>query len=108
MRRVLLGVCLGFLVASVPVWAYRTEKPPTFDHWDSNTFTQLNNILLQLWNATNGRYTTDYLTVTPTGARVGQKGDLVSATFGGLFYICVNTTGTQAAPTKVWKCAQAL
>ena len=96
--RYLVGMLLGLAMAGVPVYAYRMEKPQTFIEWNSNNFTVLNNVLLQLWNISNGRYQSDVVTVDPDGARRGNVGEAVLFDTGTDQW-CVNVDGA-----TTWKC----
>ena len=94
-----MGVLVGLALAGVPVYAYRMEKPGTIHEWNSNTFAQLNNILLQLWNITNGRVAMDVVTADPDGSRPCNVGEEVLYDTGtDQHCICANQT------TKKWNC----
>lgn len=85
------------LLVAVPVWAMRVKKPATFtDLHDTNQLSELNTMLAEFFNLSNGRYTLENLSVNPNGQRKGQKGDLVYATFldGNVTaeHVCVNTS----------------
>lgn len=97
MGRVLLGLLLGLLLSLPAAWAYRTERPQAITDWNPNTFSQLNNTLLQQWNVLNGRYQMDVVTVDPDGSRKGDVGEAVLFDTG-TDQLCVNVGGT------VWKC----
>ena len=102
MGRFLLGLACGMLlvllVAETPAQALRIARPPEFHEWNTNTFTQLNDTLLQLWNISNGRITLDVVTVDPDGSRLGSKGELIYFD-SGTDQLCVNSTGATA-----WVC----
>lgn len=98
MRRILLGVLLGLALAAPGAGAFRTEQPPTFSAWTTNTFAQLNATLLSLWNVTNGRYQVDVVTVDPDGSRKGTTGEAVLFDTGTDQW-CVNVDSETA-----WKC----
>src|SRR3989338_851925 len=92
MRRVLM-VTLGIVLVSTTVWAQRSKRPQSFtDLTDPNQLVELNNVLSDFWNITNGRYTLDNITTNPQDTRKGHKGDLVYATFGGNDHLCVSTS----------------
>ena len=99
MRRVLGGILVGMALMASPVWALRTERPPEFHAWDSNTFTQLNGVLLGFWNTLNGRVALDRVTVDPDGSRACSVGEQVYFDTG-TDQLCVCAT----ASTKAWVC----
>ena len=98
MRQVLLGCLLGVGVLIPSAWALRTSSPPTFHEWNTNTFTQLNNALLQIFNVINGRYVTDVVTSDPDGTRRGTQGELLLYDNAGTGSLCVNMGTTD------WDC----
>ena len=99
MRKLLLGCLVGMALMAPPVLALRLESPPTFQEWDSNRFSQLNNYLLQIWNVINGRYQLDRVTTDPDGARPCSVGELVYYDTGtDQVCVCAN------ASTKQWNC----
>ena len=99
--RCLAAFCLGWLLATTPVWAFRMSQPDVITEWNENTFAQLNNALLQLWNITNGRYTPDVTTTDPDGSRVGSQYDvIIYDPAAGSSEICVNVDGATD-----WDCA---
>jgi len=100
MGRVLLGMVLGLCLGSMEAMALRLARPPTFTEWNTNTFTQLNDVLLQLWNVSNGRYTNDVVTVDPDGSRRGTKGEQVLYDPGASEELCVNVDNATD-----WDCA---
>src|SRR3990167_3638901 len=92
MRRLLMVGCL-LLLLTPSVLAFRSKKPQTFtDLKDPNQLAELNSVLSDFWNLTNGRYTLENLVTNPQETRKGVKGDLVYATFGGTDHLCVNTS----------------
>ena len=100
MRRLLIGCLVGMALTAPSLWALRIETPPTFHEWNSNTFTQLNNFLLQLWNVSNGKYAQDISTTDPDGSRRGTKGEMVLYDPGASEELCVNVDGATD-----WDCA---
>ena len=97
--RFLLGLIVGVVFVSAPLWAYRTEQPPTFtDLSDPNQLTQLNNILLQLWNVLNGRVALNVTTTDPDGSLLGDKGQPILYDPGDDEQLCINVGGTN------WDC----
>ena len=95
--RYLIGFLLGCLLTAPSLWALRIEQPQTITEWNTNTFSQLNQTLLMLWNLTNGRAQVDVVTVDPDGSRRGSAGETVLFDTGTDQW-CVNVGGT------VWKC----
>lgn len=99
MKRVFLGIILGLLISAPSVLALRVARPPEFTEWNTNTFSQLNQFLLSMWNITNGRYHMDRVTSDPDGSRSCTVGEQV-------FY----DTGTDqlcicaVEATKKWNC----
>ena len=96
--RILLGVILGMALSAPFVDAFRMSQPPTFSEWTPNTFSQLNTVLADLHNLTNGRYQLDVVLVDPDGSRKGNKGEMVFFD-SGTDQLCINSTGA-----TVWKC----
>jgi hypothetical protein len=94
MKRLLIGIMIGMLLMATPLWALRTERPPEFYEWNTNTFTQLNNFLLQVWNVINGRYALDVTTADPDGSRRGVKGEMILYDPGASEELCVNIDGS--------------
>src|SRR3990167_7172991 len=101
MRRMLM-MLLGVVLVSSTAWAYRSKRPQAFtDLTNTNQLVELNNVLSDLWNLTNGRYTLENLITNPQDVRKGTKGDLVYATFGGNDHLCVSTSFPEG---KDWTC----
>ena len=99
MRRLSVGVLLGVLLAAPSALALRIAAPPTITEWNQNTFAQLNDTLLQLWNLSNGRTTVDVVTSDPDGSRACSVGEAVLYDTGtDQWCVCVNAT------TKTWHC----
>ena len=99
-RGVLLG--LSFLLMSSLAWAQRSKRPPNFTKLDDpNQLAELNNVLSDFWNITNGRYTLENISEDPNGTRKGLKGDMVYATFGGQDHLCI---GTSFPIGTAWTC----
>ena len=74
MKKFIVGFILGSLISSSIVFAYRMPKPTKFTKIDENTIVQLNEILEQLWDITNGRYTPEVVTTIPAGT--ASEGDM--------------------------------
>ena len=100
MRRLCLGIAIGMTLCAPPLFAYRMAKPPTFLTWNSNTFTQLNDVLLQLWNISNGRHTMDRVTADPDGTRPCSVGESVFFDTA-VDQLCICAVES----TKKWNCA---
>lgn len=103
MSRFLSGILIGLLLAAPSSWALRIARPPEFSEWTTNTFTQLNQFLLEIWNVLNGRAQFDVTTTDPDGSRFGIAGECVYYD-AATDQWCCNATGTQRAPTTVWRC----
>ena len=99
MRRLLLGILIGMGLSAAPVLAYRMARPQEFHEWNTNTFSQLNDILLQFWNISNGRAQLDRVTVDPDGNRPCSVGELVYFDTG-TDQVCI----CAVASTKKWNC----
>ncbi len=93
------GVVLSWLLSAPPAQALRIARPPEFTEWTPNTFAQLNDTLLQLWNISNGRATLDRVTSDPDGARACSVGEQVYFDTG-TDQVCVCAD----AATKKWNC----
>ena len=107
MWRILIGLCLGFLLSLPTASAIRLPKPPTITQWDAAAMTQLNIWLEAIWQLSNGRFTIDVTTTNPNGNRDGTNGDIAFYNNAGSYKLCVNTTATTAtSPTgKTWRCS---
>jgi hypothetical protein len=103
MKRLLIGIALGMAIAAPSAMALRASRPPEFTEWNTNTFAQLNNFLLTLWNITNGRTTMDAVTADPDGTRTCSVGELV-------FYDTVTDKVCVCAveSTRKWNCWDAI
>ena len=99
MKRLLIGIILGMAISAPSIWALRIARPPEFYEWNSNTFSRLNDTLLQIYNVINGRYAMDVVTITPKGNRKGGKGEAVLFDTGTDQY-CINVGGT----INSWSC----
>ena len=87
------------LASATTVRAMRSRKPPTFTNLqDPSQLTELNTILADMHDITNGRYTLEYITVNPQEVpgfrkgRMGLKGDMVYAVFDTFDHLCLNTS----------------
>lgn len=100
MRKLTLGILIGMAICAAPAMALRMSAPPTFNEWNNNTFSQLNDVLLSMFNITNGRYQMDRVTVDPDGSRPCSVGEMVYFDTG-TDQICV----CAASSTKQWNCA---
>ena len=99
MWKFLVGLLVGMALAAGTSDALRFARPPTFSEWNSNTFSQLNDTLLQIWNTLNGRVSMDVVTVDPDGSRPCSVGEFVLFDTGtDQLCVCVTTA------TKVWRC----
>ena len=102
MRRWIL---LSLFLLPTTVWAFRAAKPPTFTEWKPNAFTQLNQVLEDMWNTLNGRDTRDITTTNPNGSRTGFPGEVVifNNLLGNTYKICVNVSANTGGTT--WRCS---
>jgi len=99
MWKFLVGLLVGMALWVGTADALRFARPPTFSEWNSNTFSQLNDVLLQIWNTLNGRVSMDVVTVDPDGSRPCSVGEFVLFDTGtDQLCVCVTTA------TKVWRC----
>jgi hypothetical protein len=93
LKKIILIIVL--ILTPISVFAYRTSRPIKFtDLTNPSQITQLNEIITELWNISNGRYTMNYVTTNPDGALKGDIGDMVLLKSGGNYYLEVNTTGS--------------
>jgi len=100
MRVVLAFIVGGLLGLSWEVSALRITQPQTIFEWNTNTFSQLNQTLQDMWNLSNGRYTLDVTLTDPDGSRAGDKGDMILYDNSGTGTLCVAMNdGTD------WDCA---
>lgn len=99
-RGLLVGLLIGWGLSPSRGWALRIARPPEFTEWTPNTFAQLNQTLLDLWNLTNGRYQLEIATSDPDGTRTGARGELVLYDPGAAEEFCVNVDGASD-----WDCA---
>ena len=69
-----IGIIIGvLLVVTVNTYAFRTASPTVFtDLQDENQLVELNNLLDNLWQITNGRYTTEVRSADPTNIDDGD------------------------------------
>jgi len=98
MKRFILGIILGSLLATGVSYAYRIPKPQRITAFDQNGLVILNEVLDNLWNVTNGRYSLNITTTNPDGSLQGNGGDMVLYNSSGTYYLEINTTGA-----KVWR-----
>lgn len=98
MKKLIIGIIIGFLVGGSSAYALRIQKPPVITEFNKNSIAQLNDTLAKLWNVTNGRYQLDIVTTNPDGATKGDIGDMLLLNSGGTYYLEINTTGS-----TVWR-----
>ena len=99
MKRLIIGIIVGCAICAPSVWALRIARPITFTEIDQNSITQLNDILLQIFNVLNGRYQSDVVTSDPDGSRACSVGEAVLFdTATDRWCVCVNSS------TKQWNC----
>lgn len=81
------------------VYAYRTARPIKFtDLTKPDQISQLNDIITELWNISNGRWNMNIVTVNPDGNTKGDVGDMLLYNSSGTYYLEINTTGA-----KIWR-----
>ena len=94
MRRFLVGLLFGSCLSLPSALAYRISRPPIFTEWTPSSFAQLNDVLLQIFNVINGRYSLDISTSDPDGSRRCTKGELVLYDPGASEELCVCVDGS--------------
>ena len=100
MWQLVVGILVGMAMSAPSSWALRIARSPEFYEWNTNTFSQLNQFTLDVWNTLNGRYQVDIVTTDPDGSRRGNRGELVLYDPGASEEWCVNVD----AATD-WDCA---
>ncbi len=87
-------IILVILLIPTSIYAYRTSRPVKFtDLTKPDQITQLNDIITELWNITNGRYNLNITTTDPNGNTKGDVGDMVLYNNSSSFSVKVNTDG---------------
>lgn len=98
----IICILIILLFLSITSYGFRIGKPPRFTKLDDPVqITQLNNVLEDLWNITNGRYNINIVTTNPNGSFKGDVGNMLLLSTGGNFYHCENTDGSTS-----WGCTQ--
>ncbi len=97
--KIFIGIIIGFILAfCFNSFAFRMGKPETLtDLTQIDQITQLNNILDNFWDISNGRYTADVVTSAPSGT-VGTEGNFKFSKIGGVYKIHIFLDGGW----KVW------
>ena len=82
-------------------WAFRMGKPSVITEITPSTLNELNRILEQFWEISNGRVTSDIVTSNPNAApaRTGTTGDSLLYNNGGSWKQCFNIDGG-----TTWRC----
>ena len=91
MRKFLCGFICGAIIFSSTAYAYRAPRPHQMTMpWTDNQVVELNNILEDFWNITNGRVNLDIESTAPTVA--GDEGDVKAFSDGTNYrlYIYIN------------------
>jgi len=97
MKKCIIIILIVLFVGSA--YAYRTARPINFtDLTDPAQINQLNTILTELWDLTNGRYHMNETTTNPDGTRNGYLGEMILFNDSGTYYLCINVNGV-----KIWK-----
>ena len=99
MKRTAIGILIGVALCAPQAFALRIAHPIEFHEWNTNTFSQLNDVLLQIFNVINGRYAMNVVTADPDGSLPCSVGEQVLFDTG-TDQLCICVT----AATKVWKC----
>ncbi len=90
---ILLTFCIGLGISS-NTYAYRSPKPIQIRGTDPPDLVELNTVLEELWNITNGRYNLNVTTTNPDGTEQGDVGDMILFNDSGTYYLEINTTGS--------------
>lgn len=98
MKKFVLGFILGSLLISGISYAYRAPKPQRITAFDENNLVVINEVLENLWNVSNGRFSLDIVTSNPDGSKKGDIGDMLLFNNSGTYYLAINTTGA-----KIWR-----
>ena len=94
MKKIIL-IILAILLIPVGLYAYRTSRPIKFtDLTKPDQITQLNEIITELWNISNGKWNMNIVTVNPDGTTKGDVGDMLLYNSSGTYYLEINTTGS--------------
>ena len=95
----IIGFILGFiLLFCIDGFAFRMGAPDTFtDLTKPDQIAQLNNVLRNFWDISNGRFTADVVTSAPSGT-VGTEGNFKFSKIGGVYKIHIFLDGGW----KVW------
>lgn len=94
MRKLILGLVLGFLLSSSLAYAYRIAKPIPITEITPSTLYELNSTIEELWNITNGRLSLDIVTTNPDGNTKGDVGNVLLYNNSGTYFLEINVTGS--------------
>lgn len=93
MRRFMLGIGVGFLLATHPIFAGQLAEPPLIQ--DKQT-------LLYLRKIEDNWMNLPVVTTAPNGSRQGRIGDMVLLSTGGNYHLEVNiSTGSSGGTSWV-------
>lgn len=98
MKKIIIGFIFGSLLVSGISYAYRIPKPQRITAFDENNLVVINEVLENLWNLSNGRFSLDIVTSNPDGSRRGDIGDVLLFNNSGTYYLEINVTGA-----KIWQ-----
>lgn len=87
MRKFILGLVLGLMFTTGVAFGYRVAKPIPITEINPSTLIQLNQILEDFWNITNGRYVSDTVSSVPT--KESEEGDMKLYSSGGVYRIYI-------------------
>lgn len=73
MKKVIIGIIIGFLLGGISVEAFRIPRPYNFTlPLDKDQMNQMNNAFEDFWNLSNGEFNLDIVTTTKSGAGNGD------------------------------------
>lgn len=91
--KLIVGIIIGFLLATGISYAYRIQKPQRITDFDQNNLVTLNDTLEALWDITNGRYSPTSGATASTGTGTIKMGNASNANSAG-FVKFIKTDGT--------------
>ena len=101
MKKFIFGFLIGSILFGVlNSYAYRMPKPTKITELNETSLVYLNEVLEQLWNITNGRFSLNISTTVPNGNLEGKAGDVIIYNNAGTLELWINDgTGNK----KVWQ-----
>ena len=89
--KLIIGILIGFLLATSLSYALRLETPVKFTNFsDKNELANLNFVFEKVQEILNGKYTLDVETSVPT---VGDEGDMKAFSSGGTYRLYLYLNG---------------